>query len=301
MIRPSFLGVIFILGLLISGLPPRQDLFAQSVDTFHAQPIQSRFFTTSDGVRLHYLEAGTGPALIFVPGWTMPAEIWEAQLRDLSREFRVIALDPRSQGASEQATEGHYLERRASDIHDLFQHLRLKEAVLVGWSLGVPEVLTYTQEHGTETLRAVVLVDGFIGADADPSAPNPLTPLLLAMQRDRQGYTEAFVRSMYRKPQPEAYLNRIMEASLRTPTNTAFTLLANLMLTKGDWRPNLQRVNRPILYVVTPQLESQAEMVRTLVPTARVEVFEAGHALFVDEAGQFNALLRDFISGLPAS
>lgn len=101
MIRPSFLGVIFILGLLISGLPPRQDLFAQSVDTFHAQPIQSRFFTTSDGVRLHYLEAGTGPALIFVPGWTMPAEIWEAQLRDLSREFRVIALDPRSQGASE--------------------------------------------------------------------------------------------------------------------------------------------------------------------------------------------------------
>lgn len=37
----------------------------------------SRHFRTSDGVELHYLEAGSGPTLVFVPGWTMPADIWE--------------------------------------------------------------------------------------------------------------------------------------------------------------------------------------------------------------------------------
>lgn len=43
--------------------------------------LESNYFTTSDGVQLHYLEAGSGPPLVFVPGWTMPAWIWEPQLR----------------------------------------------------------------------------------------------------------------------------------------------------------------------------------------------------------------------------
>ena len=39
-----------------------------------AATVKSEFFTTSDGVKLHYLESGAGPTILFVPGWTMPAE-----------------------------------------------------------------------------------------------------------------------------------------------------------------------------------------------------------------------------------
>jgi non-heme chloroperoxidase len=49
------------------------------------------FLKTSDGVRLRYLEAGSGPAILFEPGWSMPAWIWDPQIR-----HHVIALDPRS-------------------------------------------------------------------------------------------------------------------------------------------------------------------------------------------------------------
>jgi non-heme chloroperoxidase len=37
----------------------------------------SRFVTTDDGVRLHYLEAGSGPDLLFLSGWTITAELWQ--------------------------------------------------------------------------------------------------------------------------------------------------------------------------------------------------------------------------------
>jgi non-heme chloroperoxidase len=96
----------------------------------------SGFFTTSDGVQLHYLEAGSGPAIVFVPGWTMPAEIWNEQIQEFSRRYHVVALDPRSQGRSEKVTEGHFPERRARDVYELVQQLGLEPAVLVGWSLG---------------------------------------------------------------------------------------------------------------------------------------------------------------------
>src|SRR5512142_1404486 len=76
---------------------------------------KSAFFTTSDGVRLHYLDAGKGPAIVFIPGWTMAAEIWEKQIAHFATKYRVIAVDPRSQGDSDKAAEGNYPERRARD------------------------------------------------------------------------------------------------------------------------------------------------------------------------------------------
>lgn len=258
---------------------------------------RSGLFTTSDGVQLHYLEAGSGPAIVFVPGWTMPAEIWSEQIQEFSKRYRVVALDPRSQGRSEKVTEGHYPERRARDVYELVQQLGLEPAVLVGWSLGVPELLTYVDQFGTESIESLVLVDGFIGADHDPAAPNPLRGMLRAVHVDRKAHAAAFVRSMFRSARSEEYLIWLTDASLETPTNTAFVLLGHLMVSNGDWRGALEKVDRPLLYIVTAQLAGQAEMVKARLPEAQVEVFErAGHALFIDEAERFNRLLEAFLS-----
>lgn len=258
---------------------------------------KSGFFTTSDGVRLHYLEAGAGPTILFVPGWTMPAEIWEPQMRHFAARNRVVALDPRSQGESDKPTEGHYPERRAQDVKELIEHLGLAPAALVGWSLAVPELLTYVDLFGTSDIRALVLVDGMIGEEPDPKRDAQLWDWLRQLQKDRALATESFVRSMYRKPQPEPYLRKITAASLKTPTNTAVTLLANVFA-GGDWRRVLDKLDRPVLYAVTPGLQSQAEMFRRRRPSARVELFEAaGHALFVDQAERFNRILEEFLTG----
>ncbi len=58
---------------------------------------KSGYFTTRDGVRLHYLETGSGPAIVFVPGWTNPAWIWEPPIQHFSKKYRVVALDLRFQ------------------------------------------------------------------------------------------------------------------------------------------------------------------------------------------------------------
>src|SRR5207253_9838612 len=95
--------------------------------------LTDNWFVTSDSVRLHYLSGGSGPTIVFVPGWTMPAEIWEPQLRYFVRSHRVIALDPRSQGASDRVSEGNFVDRRAQDVHELLRHLGAQPVVLVGW------------------------------------------------------------------------------------------------------------------------------------------------------------------------
>jgi len=260
-----------------------------------APAVRSGFVTTSDGVRLHYLESGRGPAILFVPGWTMPAEIWERQIQHFAARYRVVAMDPRSQGDSDKPTEGHYPERRAQDIKEVVEQLKLAPVVLVGWSLAVPESLTYVEQFGTAALRALVLVDGTIGADANPKETAQAWAWTKAMQVNRREFVEKFVRSMYQKPQPEAYLQKIVAASLKTPTNSAVALIAN-SLARGDWRGVLPKLDRPVLYVAAPRMKAQAEMLKVRLPAAWVELFEdCGHALFVDDAPRFNRVMEEFL------
>ncbi len=117
--------------------------------------IQGNYFTTSDGVRLHYLDDGEGLAIVLIPGWMNPASIWEPQIRHFSQHYRVIALDPRSQGESEQVAEGHYPERRSRDIMELIEHLDVSPVVLAGFSMGGPEVLSYVDQFGTSSLDGI--------------------------------------------------------------------------------------------------------------------------------------------------
>ncbi|PYX48955.1 MAG: hypothetical protein DMG79_10495, partial [Acidobacteria bacterium] len=91
-----------------------------------AQTPKSDFFKTSDGIRIHYLEAGSGQPIVFIPGWTMPAWIWQKQIDEFSKKYHVVAVDPRSQGESDQPTFGHLPETRARDYKELVDHLALK-------------------------------------------------------------------------------------------------------------------------------------------------------------------------------
>lgn len=264
--------------------------------------------TAADGVQIYYWEGGDGPeghraqangkppSLLFVPGWTMPAWIWEKQIDHFSKTTRVVAMDPRSQGASTKTTEGLYPEARARDIKAVVEQLHLAPVVLVGWSMGVNEVASYINEFGNEGVAGIVLVDGGVSFE-DPMIIGILK-YAGSMMKDRPTKTEAFVRNMYRKPQSEEYLKRVTAASLETPTAQAMALFVGALAT--DNRPALAKFARPTLLVITKSpLDAAAFDMQKRIPGARLEQFEdAGHALFVDDADRFNAVLDEFIKGL---
>jgi non-heme chloroperoxidase len=185
-----------------------------------AQGEKSGFITTSDGIRIHYVEAGKGDPIVFIPGWRMPAWIWQKQIDGLSNRYRVIAVDPRSQGESDKPNYGHLPETRARDYKQVVDQLGLKQLVLIGWSMGWGELLRYVEQFGEDGIRGLVLVDGLIPASQNPEIVSTMYGWLVELQRDRQKEAEVFVRSMYKKPETEAYLQRVVQASMKVPTDT---------------------------------------------------------------------------------
>lgn len=259
--------------------------------------VESSYFVTSDGVRLHVLEAAPpmprAPVIAFVPGWSMPAAIWRAQLAALGAHYRVAALDPRGQGRSQVAPAGYTAGRRADDIAEFVA--RYPKVVLVGWSLGALEALQYTRVFGETKLAGLVLVDSSVG---EPPVP-PASDFRGALRRNRAQAIDQFVRAMFRTARPEAELAQLTKEALQLPLAASLALLA-YPYPRAHWRAAAHAVRVPLLYVVTPQFAEQAQNLQRNRPQSEVAVFEhAGHALFVDEPARFNALLEDFVRRLP--
>ncbi len=256
-----------------------------------------RFFTTSDGVRLHYTESGpvSAPTLVFVPGWTMPGWIFQPQIEFFSRRYHVVALDPRGQGDSDVPLSGYEPYRRGNDIADLIQALGNHPVVLVGWSLGVLDSLAYVHQFGDGQLLGMVLIDNSVGEDPAPTAVPRVAHRPLARPASREEAMARFVRGMFHRPQSEAYLDQLTETALRTPPDASAALLS-YPVPRTFWREAIYAVRKPILYVVTPRLAGQAENLQARHPGVQADIYaDAGHALFIDDGNRFNAEMAAFL------
>ena len=111
----------------------------------------------------------------------------------------------------------------------------------------------------------------------------------------RETMMRNFVRGMFHKPQPPAWLDRLTAACLRTPEPAAEALLA-YPVPRTYWKEAVFSTGKPVLYVVTPRLAGQAENLRAHRANAESVVLTGvGHALFVDDPARFDALALDFI------
>lgn len=231
----------------------------------------------------------------------MPAWIWEKQLEHFSKDFTVAAIDLRSQGDSGQSTEGHYAFSMAKDIRAVVDALDLQPLVVIGWSLGVPQVVNFTAHLAPRKLVGLVLVDGILGVDPALSFYQSIIDQWVQFQMDRIPHTRKFIESIFKQPKTQEYLDRLFEAAMRTPTNTVMTSIFNYIL--QDFRSLLPNIKTPtwIATVDGPRLDYMQKMQHSM-PNCRLEIFKsAGHALFVDQAEQFNRSLTLFLEDLQNS
>ena len=109
------------------------------------------FVTTKDGVNIYYKDWGPkeAQAIVFHHGWPLSADDWDNQmLFFLAEGYRVIAIDRRGHGRSDQVSEGHDMDHYAADASAVVESLDLHNAVHVGHSTGGGQVARYVAKYG---------------------------------------------------------------------------------------------------------------------------------------------------------
>lgn len=267
--------------------------------------IRDGYATVESGIRIHYLEAGSGnslPTLVLIPGWRLPAFLWNEQLQRFSKLTRVIAIDPRSQGESTKTTEGNTPESRARDLHGVLRELQVSQSVLVGWSQGSQDVAAYVQQFGFEKLSGVVFVDSPVSfGPAEIESHKEFARIILSgitvYAAHPAEYSEGMVKSLFKKPHPELDMSRIVKSTMQTPTDTGIAMIVSDIF-GVDRRPPLAKLSKPTLVIASsasPLLDVQKEMAAMIAGSKLVIVEGAGHAVFIDEPEKFDQALEELL------
>lgn len=146
----SVLGKDYTFPNQINGLPNKLSDF---------KTLQINSFQTGDGVKLAYWEAGEGEPLIFIPAWSSNGAEYINVIYLLSRQYHVYVLEMRNHGLSDRVDYGNRISRYAMDVKEFNQHLGLKSAAYVGWSMGVSVIWSYIDLFGTQDIDKLVFID----------------------------------------------------------------------------------------------------------------------------------------------
>ena len=130
---------------------------------------------SADGTVLHAEIFGPegAPTIVLAHGWTEALRLWTHQIRDLSKDFRVVAYDQRGHGASSRAASGEYTMQRLAEDFEAVLNACVpagERAVVAGHSMGAMTVAAWAESHDVASrIAAVALVNTGVGGLIDDS------------------------------------------------------------------------------------------------------------------------------------
>jgi len=265
-------------------------------------------FQTQDGVELFYKDWGTGQPVVLLSSWLLNSDMWELQFASLlGAGYRVIALDRRGHGRSDQPGGGYDMDTLAADVDALFRALDLRDAVLVGQSMGGAEAVRYLSRYGTDRVSRLVGIGATLPfmekTDDHPLGGDRCAMLgsIELLSRDRFAWMEMGLPGFYGDSVPVSPLVQNWLVGMTASCGHRAMVECQRTAAFTDLRPDLPGISIPSLLIVGSEDQSTSvELNREavgLLPNGRLSVYEGvAHALYLTHAERLNEELVGFIS-----
>jgi haloacetate dehalogenase len=111
----------------------------------------------ANGIRQHYLDAGSGPVVVLLHGFPETSYAWRHQITVLAERYRVIAPDLRGYGETDKPAAGYDKRTMALDIVELLKALGISKIALVGHDRGARVATRFAKDHPAMVDRLVVM------------------------------------------------------------------------------------------------------------------------------------------------
>jgi peroxiredoxin len=267
----------------------------------------------STNIELYYEDHGLGQPVVLIHGYPLNGRSWEKQEAALlDAGYRVIAYDRRGFGQSSQPTVGYDYDTFAADLKVLLDTLDLREAVLVGFSMGTGEVARYLGSYGSDRVAKAVFLGSLepylLQADDNPAGvpQSVFDEIAQSATADRYDWFDNFFINFYNTD--ETLGSRISDAALRGSWNVAagaswFASSAVVPTWLTDFRDDIPKIDVPTLIVhgtadrILP-IDSTGRPFSKLMPEAEyVELEGAPHGMLWTHAVEVNDALLRFLAG----
>ncbi len=258
-------------------------------------------WATVYGVKIHYLEAGSGPVVMLLHGLGGDASNWAQNIGPLSQKYRVIVPDQIGFGKSDKPLINYRVATLVDFLDGFYKQLGITRASLVGNSLGGWTVAAYTLAH-PEKVDRLVLVDaaGFaVTGDLDPRVLNGLNP----STRDALKQVMGLVFYNKKMFESEAAVDALFARKMAAGDGYTIQRFID-SITHGEdvLDKKLEAVRQPTLIVwgredaLTPL--AMGERFNKEIAGSQLFVIEkCGHVPQLEKSAEFNAALMKFLAG----
>jgi pimeloyl-ACP methyl ester carboxylesterase len=114
-------------------------------------------YVETNGIRLHYVEGGTGEVLVLIPGWPETWWAYHKVMPILAQQYRVIVVDLRGMGSSDKPLYGYDKRNMAKDIYGLVQALQLGRINICGHDIGAHVAYSFAANYPLATQKLLLL------------------------------------------------------------------------------------------------------------------------------------------------
>ncbi|MDI2591159.1 alpha/beta fold hydrolase [Pseudomonas sp. 681] len=265
-------------------------------------------FATVDGQPLHYIDQGTGPAVLLAGSYLWDQAMWAPQIAELSKHYRVIALDLWGHGQSGPLPEGTTsLDDIARQALALLDHLQIDRVMLVGLSVGgmwgVRLALSAPQR-----LNGLVLMDTYVGVEPEPTRQYYFSLFKLIEETGviSPQLLDIVVPIFFRPGiDPQSALYQDFRASLAAlpaeRLRESIVPMGRITFGRDDLLPRLGQLNPATTLVMCgdqdkPRPPSEAKEMAELIGCPCVLVPQAGHISNLENAGFVTEALLAFLA-----
>ena len=269
----------------------------------------------STPIELHYEDRGSGQPVVLIHGYPLDGRSWETQEQALlDAGYRVITYDRRGFGQSTQASVGYDYDTFAADLKVVLDTLDLKEAILVGFSMGTGEVGRYLGLYGDERVAKAAFLASLEPylkkADDNPDGAIDdafIDGTIATVKKDRYAWFSAFYQNFYNLE--ENLGSRLSEDHLANDKRVAYSAGAvaswAAVPTWGtDFRADIAKIAD--LSVKTLIVHGTADNILPIDATGRrftkllpsatyVEIEGAPHGFLATHADEVTKVLLDFV------
>jgi len=275
------------------------------------------FFTSTDGTTIHYSVLGQGRPVIFLHGWTEGANQWLPFAQELAEHCQVFCWDARGHGGHAVDPEcDACIPRMADDLHQLIEHRKLNDIVLVGHSMGALTAWEYISRYGCDALSGLCTIDQSPRLITDQHWPHgvygefnnsrnvrfteqleadfPATVLALIGEGNNARSQDNYQRNSRGFQNMREYLATLPEAQMVQCWRS---------LTRVDLREVMPRIDVPVLLIHgdESQFYSQelAHWLAEQIPQAQLHIYEeSDHSPHLWHRELFVSQLSQFVNGL---
>lgn len=253
-----------------------------------------------NGITLAYDDRGTGLPLVFLHAFPLNRTMWTAQEQALSSHFRVVTIDLRGHGESDAPLWRYTLDQAADDVRALMDHLSVRQAVLVGLSMGGYILFSFYRKYA-DRVKGLVLADTKPQADTEDGRQGRFQMAQVAYKKGPAAIADLMIPKLLSPASINTNPDLVRTVRAMIEGNQISGIAGDLMAMaeRADSISFLRQIACPTQVIVgeldqaTPP--SDAKLMADQIPGARLSLIPgAAHLANLEQPERFSEIVTSF-------